>query len=1082
VNLQCHQCATLNPPAAKFCCECGSRLNRSAEESQSGGPLEISWLGKDADLERRQLTIVFCDLVGMTEFASTLDPEDLRELIAGYHRCVGEIVERHSGFIAQYLGDGILAYFGYPKASEDDAERAIRASLEITQAVPQLEIRHGQLHTRVGIATGLTVISELTASGGQRERSATGETPNMAARLQALAPRDGVLIAPLTRRLVGDQFEYHDFGSVTLKGFSQPVQVTQVLSERKPENRFRALHATSSPLVGRAEEYATIQRLWKAGSDGIGNAILITGEPGIGKSRLVATLEDDIAAAPHTKLRFVCSPQYSGSTLRPVIHQLERLAGFQAGDTPEQQLQKLEAVMTPAIDNPADIALIAELLSLPQHTPPPPLPLPDKRTRILAVLARLIVSHARATPALILWDDVHWIDPTSLSLLDELVGKIAGLPILLVISSRPGFLPSWRYQPNVTTIRLERLAESHSIALVTELASGKALPRELIDQIIQRTDGVPLFIEELIRTIFESGLVAERSGQFVLTGALPDFAVPDTLQASLMARIDRLASGREVAQIGAAIGRDFSFDLILAVTGLEREKLKEALARLSEADLIAPLGDHPEAGYSFKHALVQNAAYSTLLREKRRQIHARIADTFERAFRSVVEAQPEIIGQHFAYAEAWSRAVDYFLKASNLALHRSAAAEAAQHAGKGLSMLSSLTEAENRERFELGLQLTLGRAMIVLRGEFAGETGAAFLRARELCDGPDNREVLIEVLDGLCVHHFSRRELDSTITVSRELLVIGQQKQQRQAIITGLRALGSASFLKGEFAQSCRSFERLLHLYDPVIDSDLALRTRADPQVSCLAYLSLCKLIQGDFQQSLHCSDQSHTAARMQPHAGSLVVALRLALFRSALLEDWAQLLSHANEFWRTAEKHHLPLAEHEAKFFAEWARLRLGQPSSGLAGMRESLHAFSAGRPVWPFFLAALGTAEAFSARPIDAQKSFKLALDVAHRHGEHWYTPEIMRQMADAHLCKAPSDYEWVERQLHESGDCARRYKAPLWVLRASLSIARLWERTGRGAEAARLLREVYDRFPSKQMDMPDTRAAREFFTQLH
>ena len=334
MSAQCQHCDTLNPPAAKFCCECGARLQKAAPEGEtaSAAPIAIPWLGKDGDLERRQLTIVFYDLVGLTEFASRLDPEDLRELIGGYHRCVGEILERHAGFVAQYLGDGVLAYFGYPKAGEDDAERAIRASLEISQAVQRLESPHGKLHTRAGIATGLTVISELTASGGQRERSAMGETPNMAARLQALAPPEGVVIAPLTRRLVGDQFEYRDIGSVTLKGFAQPVHVTQVLSERKTENRFLSLHATNATLVGRGGEFATVRRLWKSACGRVGNTALIVGEPGIGKSRLVAALEEELAAMPHQKLRFVCSPQYSGSTLRPVIHQLERLAGFEVSD------------------------------------------------------------------------------------------------------------------------------------------------------------------------------------------------------------------------------------------------------------------------------------------------------------------------------------------------------------------------------------------------------------------------------------------------------------------------------------------------------------------------------------------------------------------------------------------------------------------------------------------------------------------------------------------------------------------------------------------------------------------------------
>jgi class 3 adenylate cyclase/predicted ATPase/DNA-binding transcriptional ArsR family regulator len=1073
----CGQCKTSNPPNAKFCAECGTSLHDAAQDSEAAPAATIAWLSKDAEVERRQLTILFCDLVGVTALASTLDPEDLREIINAYHACARDIVERHSGFIAQYLGDGILVYFGYPHASEDDAERAVRAGLELTEAVGRVHSHGTLLSSRVGIATGVTVVSDLIGSHGEHERSALGETPNLAARLQAVAAPGTVVIAPLTRRLIGELFEYRELGAVELKGFAQPVQATQVIAERKLESRFQSLRPGQTTLIGREMEYETLQRLWQAASEGRGQAALILGEPGIGKSRLVAAIEEHVTAGRHLKLRFVCSPQHTGSALRPVINRIEWLAGFAQSDTPDQKLDKLATMLLPTSPAPDDLELIAELLSLPAtRRPTPTMPPQQRRALTLAALSRQLQSRAKSAPVMVVWDDVHWIDATSQSLLDDLVRQITKLPILLVITSRPGFLPAWHDQPQVTSLVLERLTGHEIASLATHVAGGKALPPELMEQIIARTDGVPLFVEELTKTMIESGLLQEESGRYVLTGALPAMAVPSTLQASLMARLDRLGSIRDIAQIGAAIGREFSFELLAVVTGLNRPTLNGALARLRDAELVYLREDGPETTYTFKHALVQNAAYSTLIRDKRRVIHAQIAAALETHFTHTVDAQPEVLAQHFENAEISTKAIDYYQRAATLALGRCAATEAARHVGKGLKLLTLVPEGDPIVPRELALQLSLGRAMILLHGEFADQTGAAFLRARDLCQAAGHTDLLFEVLDGLSVHHFSRRELDRTIAVSQELLALGEQEGQRKITITGLRPFASASFLVGKFAESRESFQRLLGLYRPELDTDLAARTRVDPQVSGLSYLSLVVLIEGMMEQSIAYSQQSIRAARSRTDPASIGFALRLAAFRSALVADWPVMLEFSGEWIVEAEKLRLPLHSSEAKFFKDWASFQLAQGGDGIAGMRDSLHAFSAGRPVWPFFLAAVATAEASAGNHAEAETVFAQALAIADAHGERWNEAEIIRQRAEARLNAPQPCYELIEREFRTSFDIARAQGAKLWQLRAAVSLARLWNRQGRSAEAHALVRPIYADF-REGLNSPDLLAAREF-----
>jgi class 3 adenylate cyclase len=589
-----------------------------------------------APAERRQLTVMFCDLVGSTALAARLDPEDLREVFAAYHRAVADIVVSFDGFVAKYMGDGVLVYFGYPRAHEDDAERAVRAGLGIIDAVGRLDVKSVKLQARVGIATGLVVVGDLIGEGSAQEQSVVGETPNLAARLQALAEPDAVVIAEGTRRLVGRLFEYRDLGAIAVKGIAAPVPAWQVLCPSAVASRFEALRGSGlSPMIGRDEEIDLLLRRWARAKSGDGQVVLISGEPGIGKSRLTAALAERLHTEPHLRLRYFCSLYHQDSALYPFIDQLGGAAGFARDDPPAARLEKLEALLARAAPADEDVAHLTDLLSLPvsDHHPLPNLSPQRKKERTLEALMRQLEGLARQQPVLIVFEDAHWIDPTSRELLDLTVESVRTLPVLLLVTFRPEFQPPWTGQPQVTMLALNRLDRRDRIALVEQIASGKALPNEVVDQIADRTDGVPLFVEELTKSVLESGV--------------PLVGIPTSLHDSLMARLDRLASVRRVAQIGAAIGREFSYPLLRAVSRLPEHELQASLGRLVTSELVFQRGTPPDAVYSFKHALVQDAAHGSLLRSARQQLHAQIADALESHSPELMDSQPELFAGSF---------------------------------------------------------------------------------------------------------------------------------------------------------------------------------------------------------------------------------------------------------------------------------------------------------------------------------------------------------------------------------------------------------------------------------------------------
>jgi class 3 adenylate cyclase/tetratricopeptide (TPR) repeat protein len=915
-----------------------------------------------ADAERRQLTVMFCDLVGSTELSSRLDPEDLREVIGDYHRAVTQTVAAFDGFVAKYMGDGVLVYFGYPRAHEDDAERAVRGGLGVVDAVGRLTPKSAKLQALVGIATGLVVVGDLIGEGSAQEQSVVGETPNLAARLQALAEPDTVVIAAATRRLVGDLFEIRDLGAVEVKGIAGPVPAWQVLRPSVVESRFEALRGSAlSPLVGRDEEIDLLLRRWERAKASDGQVVLISGEPGLGKSRITAALAERLHTEPYLRLRYFCSPYHLDSALFPFVDQLGRAAGFTRDEPPASKLEKLDALLARATPPDEDVALVTDLLSLPalERHPLPNLSPQRKKERTLEALIRQLEGLARQQQVLMVFEDAHWIDPTSRELLDLTVERVRSLPVLLIVTFRPEFQPPWTGHPQVSMMTLNRLDRRDRTALATQIAGGRVLPDDVVDQIADRTDGVPLFVEELTKSVLESGLLREEGNRYVLDGTLPPLAIPTSLHDSLMARLDRLASVRLLAQTGAAIGREFSYALLRAVSRLPEGELQASLARLVASELVFQRGTPPDAVYTFKHALVQDAAHGSLLRSARQQLHAQIAEALETHSPELMDSQPELFAQHYAEAGLFEKSVAFWGKAGHRSAARSAMAEAAAQLQKALDQLALLPDSYERKRQALEFWSALGAVLLVVKGYGAPEMGDAYARARELWEQLGSPAEFLRIPFGQSRYLASSGELDLAQRLDEDLLRLSRQRNDSAWLVLSYNSSGRNLMLAGRFALSRSHLEEVLALYDPISHSSLVYQAGIHPNVNSQSNLGIVLFCLGYPDQALATSNAGIAEARRLAHQPSLAHSLAHCARLLSLIGDNAALDERTDQLVAVTTEQGFPQWRAHGAIYRGWVKLKNGDVTEGIALLRSGSAGSRAAAAVWtPYHIGLLAAA----------------------------------------------------------------------------------------------------------------------------
>jgi len=904
------------------------------------------------------------------------------------------------------MGDGVLSYFGYPQAHEDDPIRAIHSGLAILNAVTEIEPKAALTpKVRIGIATGSVVVGDLIGEGVARESNVVGATPNLAARLQSLADPGTLVVALETRRLAGAVFEYRDLGKVSLKGFDSPIEAWQVLRPSAVESRFEAEHQELTPLVGRREELELLLRRWHQAKAGEGRVVLLCGEPGIGKSRLARALEQEVATEPHFRLRYFCSPYHRDSPLHPFIAQLEHAAGFVREDEPGTKLEKLELLLAQSANDSAEtLTLLPDLLSLSGEGSTPPL-LADpqrKRDMTLSALVQQLEGLAAQRPVLVIFEDAHWADSTSLELLDRAAERFAQMPVLAVITFRPEFQARWVGQAHVAFMSLTPLAQRETVSLVAGITGGKAVPVEILERIVQRTDGIPLFVEELTKSLLEGGLLRqEAGGDYVLAGPLPPLAIPTSLQDSLMARLDRLAPVKEVAQIGAVIGREFSYELLAAVAGRRDAELRAALDQLTEAGIIFRHGTVSHATFAFKHALVQDAAYSTLLRRQRQSLHARIATVLVEKFPLIIITEPETIAHHQTAGGLFADAMESWLKAGQLSGSRSANIEAIQHLQRGLECLNQLAPNLDRDRRELALRCAMGPALAATSGYSSSITVGTYQRARELIESTGDSLQFDRVLSGLFIAYWTLAEYEKARLVAEELAEKSEQLGDRATRCVAYRILGSIHNVIGDFDRAVNLIGRALSLYSPEHDGQLAYRYVHDLGVAAKSQLSIAQLHRGYTQQSITLAAEALEDARRLGHFNTLGLALFYAgAMHAYLRQDIPTLRERAEELMRHGAVHRMP----QWKFIGTC--FKAAAIASGTRDEEDAVTLIDIGlksgeefdcrmnRPLW-LKIRADALAQIHQVGP--ALDELRRALDLANRTGEYWIIPDLLIRIGD-------------------------------------------------------------------------------------
>ena len=1094
LEARCPSCGKSNLPDAKFCAECGQKLSTSkpGTSTKPATAPAVPASQAAASAERRQLTVMFADLVGSTALSARLDPEDMREIIGAYHRSCAEQITKAGGFVAKYMGDGVLAYFGYPQAHEYDAERAVRGALSLVEAVPMLRTGHeAALQVRVGIATGLVVVGDLIGEGDAQERGVVGDTPNLAARLQGIAEPNAVVIADGTRRLLGNLFELEDLGLRNLKGIGGPVRAWAVLRPSSMGSRFEAMHATGvTALVGRDEESETLHRRWRRAKTGEGQVVLLSGEAGIGKSRLTAAFLERLATEQHTRLRYFCSPQRADSALHPVIGQIERAAGLAHDDKPQTKLDKLDAVLAQTSTSAQDAALFAEMLSLPNDGRYPALELapPQRRQRTLEALISQMEALTRQGPVLMIFEDAHWTDPTSLEVFGRTVDRIATLRVLLIVTFRPEFEPPWIGQPHVTSLTINRLTRRDVDAMIDRVVGNKLLPPSIRQDIIERTDGIPLFVEEMTKSVLE----AESEGAARRTLAAvpsPALAVPASLHASLMARLDRLGPAKEVAQIGAAIGREFSHALLAAVVYKPEAELGSALDRLIAAGLLFRQGAPPHATYLFKHALVQDAAYGTLLREPRRALHARIAETLQSQFAETTERQPEILARHCTEAGLIEKAARLWGKAGQRSLAGSALVEAAAQLTRALGQIATLPGTSALRREQIKLQVALANALMHTKGYSAPQTKASLNQARlyieraeALGEPPEDPLMLFSVLYGFWGANYVAFKGDVVRELAAQFLALAEKQRATVPLIVGHRLMGASLLQTGDIAEGRGYLDQAIALYDPAEHRPLATRFGQDAGVVILSYRSRALWLLGYPEAALRDSDDALKNAREMGQAATLMHALDNTTIPYTLCGDRAAAAAHAQELVALAEEKRALLWKAAGMINQGCVLALTGRASDAIEVLVAGINAWkTTGATIFvPFYLSCLAPAHAEVGKFDAAWRCIGEAMAEMETTKEKWCEAEIHRTAGKLALISPEPDAAKAEALFARALAVARKQKARSWELRAAMSLARLWRSQGKRIEARDLLAPIYGWF-TEGFDTPDLKEAKALLEEL-
>jgi class 3 adenylate cyclase/tetratricopeptide (TPR) repeat protein len=1055
-----------------------------------GEPLSAQTPVPGSEAEHRQLTVMFCDLADSTALAGRLDTEIFRDVILAYQQACTRSVERYEGYVARFFGDGMLVYFGYPHAHEDDAERAIHAGLEVLREMDavgeeQRRTRDIELSVRIGIATGPVVVGDIVGEGASQESTVLGETPNLAARLQALAGGNQIVVAPATHRLAGGAFEYQDLGPQSLKGIDEPVNAWQVVGTQDQGSRFEAAHGKHlAPLIGRDEERDMLLRRWRLAADGAGQVVLVSGEAGIGKSRLARGLREHLADQPHTVLNYQCSPYHVSSALHPIINQLERAAGFSSEDAPESKLDKLEHLLGQSSDQFEHAAcLLAALLGLPgaERYGSVDLTPEQQKDQTLVVLVEQLEGLASRRPVLMVFEDMHWVDPTTLELLDLMVDRIPAHPVLALLTHRPDLTPTWTGEAHVTSIALTKLGPENCTSLVSAVTGDRALPDEVLREIVKKTDGVPLFVEELTKTVIESGMLRAETARYVLDQPLPALAIPATLQDSLMARLDRLASVKDIAQIGAVIGREFGHQLLEAVAGLSPSVLSDGLAKLAEAGLVFRRGTPPHASYLFKHALIQDTAYASLLKSRRQQLHGKIASVLETRFPALTGSQPELAAHHLGQAGLTARAIEYWQRASALARSRSAMHEAYSHLGTALAAQKTLPQTDENRRLRLDLLIERITPIIAVKSYSSPEMAELYEDAMSVYRtiGDDTPQIFPIIYAGWAYELTVGRTTEA-LERAREFLTSAERQRARIPTLMGRRLCGAVMVMDRAAVEGCRYLEQVLEELDEELSDQIGFVFGQDMLAAANTYYAfgLCAL--GKFEQARQRMESAlDRAARLENPLTIAYVNGHVGLLFAEMRDD-AGLTRCIATMESTLGEHPMPIWVLSLEYLRGVKALVEERNDTAAALIENSMTTserlgFGYWRATSEGSLARARLAQAQHERALECVSRGLAAID---RGADAWIEPELYRIRGDILAAWGQPRAE-IEDSYQEAISKAGTYPHRLYELRAALGLARHWEADGRVEESMELLDSVCASIPQPG-DIREMRTAREMLSE--